>query len=79
MRPRRNLGTTDRTVRVVTALLFLALSFLDLGTAERITLVAIAAVLLLTAFLAYCPLYAWLRLNTYRSRKSTPTQDSVSR
>jgi amino acid transporter len=65
----KNLGTMDRTVRIIAAL---ALGILILtGTLTglpAIILGVLAIVLLLTSFVSFCPLYALFKFST-RSRE----------
>lgn len=65
---KRNMSNTDRIVRVVVAALFAYLYFS--GTVAGtlgIVLVVLGAVFLLTAVLAFCPLYAPFKISTYKS------------
>ena len=64
---KRNMSNTDRIVRVVVAALFAYLYFS--GTVAGtlgIVLVVLGAVFLLTAVIAFCPLYAPFKLSTYK-------------
>lgn len=62
---KKNMGKTDIRMRVIAALIILMLYFFGLisGTLGVILLV-IAAVLLLTSVLGYCPLYGLFGLST---------------
>ena len=65
---KRNMSNTDRIVRVVVAALFAYLYFS--GTVAGtlgIVLVVLGAVFLLTAVLAFCPLYAPFKISTYKN------------
>ena len=67
----KNVGTFDRIVRIVLAVVCLIL----LGTGSVGGVLAwilgiLTVVLLLTATISYCPLYAPLRIST-RSKEST--------
>lgn len=56
---KKNIGTTDRVIRVLAAIAIVVLyrfNFIH-GTLAAVLLVA-AGVLLLTAFVRFCPLYA---------------------
>jgi hypothetical protein len=62
---KKNLGTADRIVRILLALVFGALYFT--GTVTGITgviLVVLGAIFLGTAFISWCPIYAALGLKT---------------
>lgn len=64
---KRNMSTTDRIVRVVLAALFAYLYFGGIATgALGIVLLVLGAVFLLTAIIAFCPLYAPFKFSTYR-------------
>jgi hypothetical protein len=63
----RNLSNTDRIVRVVVAALFAYLYFGGIVTGIVGTvLVVLGAVFLLTAVVAFCPLYAPFQFSTYK-------------
>ena len=64
---KRNMSNTDRIVRVVVAALFAYLYFGGIVTGTLgIVLVALGAVFLLTAVVAFCPLYAPFKFSTYK-------------
>lgn len=61
----QNMGTVDRIIRVVLALVFIALYFSGfvsgiLGT----ILLILAVVFILTSAVAFCPLYAPFKIST---------------
>jgi hypothetical protein len=64
---KRNMSNTDRIVRVVLAAVFAYLYFggLVTGTLGMLLLV-LGAVFLLTAVVAFCPLYAPFKISTYK-------------
>ena len=64
---KRNIGTTDRLVRLLAALILGALYFMGIltGTAGAIA-VGVAAALVLTSFLRFCPLYLPFGIRTRR-------------
>lgn len=66
----RNLSNSDILVRLLTGALFAVLCFTGVvsGTAY-VLLLLLAGVLFLTAYLDYCPLYAFLGINTFRPRR----------
>lgn len=65
---KRNLSNTDRSIRAVVAVLFAYLYFSGIVTgALGIVLVVLAAVFLLTALVAFCPLYAPFKFSTYKA------------
>ncbi len=60
-----NMGTTDRIIRIVLALIFIALY--ATGTVSGtlgIVLLVLAAVFVLTSLIKFCPLYPLVGLNT---------------
>ena len=62
---KKNMGGTDRMIRIVIAIIAAILYFTGTvpGTLGIILLV-VAGVFLLTSFLNFCPLYTVLRINT---------------
>lgn len=65
---KRNMSNIDRIIRVVLAALFAYLYFGDVMTGTfGIILVVLGAVFLLTAVLAFCPLYAPFKFSTFKS------------
>ncbi len=64
---KRNMSNTDRIVRVALALVFAYLYFGGVVTGTLgIVLVVLGAIFLLTALVAFCPLYAPLKFSTYK-------------
>lgn len=64
---KRNLSDVDRVIRVVLAALFAYLYFGGIVTGTLgIILLVLGAVFLLTAIVAFCPLYAPFRFSTYK-------------
>lgn len=65
---KRNMSNVDRVIRVVIAAVLAYLYFGGLVTgALGIVLVVLAAVFVITAIVAFCPLYASFKLSTYKS------------
>jgi len=65
---KRNMSNTDRIVRVVIAALFAYLYFGGIVTgALGVILVVLGAVFLLTAIVAFCPLYAPFKFSTFKA------------
>jgi len=62
-----NVGPVDRLVRIILGLILLSLLFILDGTIKYIGLVGI--VLLITAFIKFCPLYPIFKINTYKDAK----------
>ena len=64
---KRNLSNTDRIIRVVLAAVFAYLYFSGIVTGVfGIVLLVLGAVFLLTAIVAFCPLYAPFKFSTYK-------------
>jgi hypothetical protein len=64
---KRNMSNTDRIIRVVLAAVFAYLYFGGVVTgALGMLLLALGAVFLLTAVVAFCPLYAPFKISTYK-------------
>ena len=64
---KRNMSNTDRIIRVMLAAVFAYLYFGGVVTgAFGMLLLVLGAVLLLTAVVAFCPLYAPFKISTYR-------------
>ncbi|GAA4131605.1 hypothetical protein GCM10022216_01810 [Sphingobacterium kyonggiense] len=70
---KKNMGTIDRTIRIILALAIAVLYFMNVisGTLA-IVLLVIAVVFVLTSIIGYCPLYSLLGIS---SRKRTDTQE----
>jgi Inner membrane protein YgaP-like, transmembrane domain len=62
----KSMNTLDRALRalVVAPLLVIAALFVGAGTILGVVLLVLAAVMLATAAVGFCPLYALLHLNT---------------
>jgi hypothetical protein len=64
---KRNMSNIDRIIRVVVAALFAYLYFGGIVTGTLgIVLVVLGAVFLLTAVVAFCPLYAPFKFSTLK-------------
>lgn len=70
---KKNMGTIDRTIRIILALAIAVMYFMNVisGTLA-IVLLVIAVVFVLTSIIGYCPLYSLLGIS---SRKRTDTQE----
>ncbi|MCT8340667.1 YgaP family membrane protein [Luteirhabdus pelagi] len=67
---KKNMGATDRTIRILLAIVIGLLFWQDVitGTLGYI-LLALAGIFVLTSFISFCPLYPVLGINTC-SRKT---------
>lgn len=64
---KRNMSNPDRIIRVIVAALFAYLYFGGIVTGTLgIILLVLGAVFLLTAVVAFCPLYAPFKFSTYK-------------
>ena len=65
-----NMGTTDKIIRIALAVIAAVLYFTNVvtGTLGIIVLV-IAATLVLTSFISFCPLYPILGINTGKKKE----------
>jgi hypothetical protein len=66
---KKNMGSTDKGIRIVVALIIAALYYFNVveGTLAYI-LMAFAIVFLLTSFISFCPLYLPLGINTCKKK-----------
>ena len=58
----RNVGNTDRVIRIIVGLGLLSLIFILEGNARWWGLIGFAPIA--TAAIGYCPPYAWMGINT---------------
>ena len=65
-----NVGSTDKIVRLVLALLAVVGAFLTgIGTALGVVLLVVGVVLAVTAFTGFCPIYRVLGMSTSPTRR----------
>ena len=66
---KKNIGSTDKIIRIAAAIIVIVLYFTKVinGT-TAIVLGIVAALLLITSFINFCPLYAILGTNTCRRK-----------
>lgn len=67
---KKNMGKTDKLLRILIALVLTSLSYFNVvtGTLEIVFLV-LAIVFLLTSFLNFCPLYTLFGINTCKTKQ----------
>lgn len=67
---KKNMGNSDRGVRIVIALAIAALYYFKVieGTLAYI-LLAFAVIFLITSFIGFCPLYSPLKINTCKKKE----------
>jgi hypothetical protein len=62
---KKNMGTTDKIIRIILAAVFAVLYFTNTVTGTLgIVLLALGAIFLLTSIISFCPLYLPLKINT---------------
>lgn len=62
---KKNMGNTDRIIRVIAAIIFSVLYFTGTVTGTvGLVLVILGAVFLATSFISFCPLYTLVGMNT---------------
>lgn len=67
---KKNMGTTDRIIRVLLAAVFAILYFTNTVTGTfGVILLILGAVFLLTSLISFCPLYTLIGLNTCAVKK----------
>lgn len=68
---KHNMEKTDKTIRVIVAITFATLYFTHAVTGNfGILLLALAAVLLITVFINFCPMYMPWGINTNKKKLS---------
>lgn len=67
---KKNMGSTDRIVRLIIAAVIAILFYMEVisGTIG-IVLLALAAIFLLTSFISFCPLYLPFGLSTCKAKE----------
>lgn len=67
---KKNMGTTDKIIRLVLAAIFAGLFLTDTVTGTTgIVLMVLAAVFVLTSLISFCPLYPLVGVNTCPAKK----------
>ncbi|MCZ8020526.1 MAG: DUF2892 domain-containing protein [Cyclobacteriaceae bacterium] len=68
---KKNMGNTDKAIRLVLAVVMLALYFTETVTGTLgYVLVAASVVFILTSLVSVCPLYSLIGINTCAVKKS---------
>lgn len=68
---KKNMGNVDKIVRILLAIVFIALYFTNTVTGTLgIVLIAFSAVFALTSLVSFCPLYMILGVNTCSTKKA---------
>jgi hypothetical protein len=64
-----NMGTIDRVLRILVAVSFTILFFLNIISGSiAIILLIVAAALIITSIIGFCPLYWPLKINTSKKK-----------
>lgn len=67
---KKNMGITDRVIRVIIALIIVLLYFTKVITGTLgIVLIALAGIFVLTSFISFCPIYAPFGLSTCKVKE----------
>lgn len=63
---KKNIGDTDRGLRILTSIILVGIILLDVIPGGVLAIIAwvVAATLLLTSFVSFCPIYALLGVNS---------------
>jgi hypothetical protein len=66
---KKNMGTIDKAIRIIIAVIIAALYFTDVLTGTvGIVLLILAGVFVLTSLIGFCPLYVPFGLNTGKKK-----------
>ena len=67
---KKNMGSTDRIIRIIAAVIFAALYFTGTVTGTLgIVLLVLGAVFVLTSVVSFCPLYLPFGINTCTAKE----------
>lgn len=66
---RMNMGKLDRIIRAIAGVIVLLIAFVAATGVAQIVLWVVGAILLLTAAIGFCPLYAPFRFSTKKKVK----------
>ncbi len=65
-----NMGTVDKVVRILVAIVIAGLYFTNqISVTVAIVLLVVAAVIILTSFISFCPLYLPFGISTRKKEK----------
>lgn len=66
---KKNMGTVDKTIRIIIAIVIAGLYFTDVITGTLgIILLILSGVFVLTSLISFCPLYTLLGINTCKNK-----------
>ncbi len=64
-----NMGSTDKIIRIILALVFIVLFYMNVVTAPMsYILLALSAVFVLTSLVSFCPMYPLFGINTCKKQ-----------
>ncbi len=67
---KKNMGNTDKVIRILIAIVFVALYLTHVVTGTvGIILLVLAAVLVLTSLVSFCPLYLPFKISTLKKKE----------
>lgn len=67
---KKNMGTIDKTIRIIIAIVFAVLYFTNVVTGTLgIVLVVLGAVFVLTSLISFCPLYLPFGISTCKTKQ----------
>lgn len=67
---KKNMGNTDRILRILVAIVIAVLYFTNVITGTLgIVLLVLAGVFVLTSLISFCPLYTLVGMNTCKTKK----------
>lgn len=67
---KKNMGSTDKLIRIIVAIIFAVLYYTETVTGTLgIVLLVLAGVFVLTSFISFCPLYAPFGINTCKTKE----------
>jgi hypothetical protein len=68
---KKNMGNIDRIIRIIAAIIFVALYYTENITgALGIALIILSVVFVATSFVSFCPLYSIFGLNTCPTKQN---------
>jgi len=68
---KKNMGITDRVMRVIIAVLIVLLYFTKVITGTLgIVLIALSGIFVLTSFISFCPIYAPFGISTCKIKEN---------
>lgn len=69
---KKNMGTTDRIIRIIVAIAIAGLYFANIITSTwAIPLLIVAGIFILTSFISFCPLYLPFKISTLKNNRKT--------